>query len=164
MLVVCASCLSDDGKDKPESVKEGKAVGIDLGITYFAITSNGTKHGNPNHYRKHEKKLDKYQKRLNKKQIGSNNRNKARKKVAKVHQKIARCREDFIHKLSRKLVDDNQIIVVEILAVKNMAKNHKLAKPIADLGWEQFCNMLKYNAEWLGKIYRLSRTYGDKFI
>ncbi len=111
-----ASCLFDEGKDKPELSKEGKAVGIDLGITHFAITSDGTKHGNPKHYGKHEKKLAKYQKRLAKKQKGSNNRNKARKRVAKVHQKITRCREDFLHKLSRKLVDENQVIVVENLA------------------------------------------------
>ena len=108
--------MFDEGKDKPELSKEGKAVGIDLGITHFAITSDGTKHGNPKHYRKHEKKLAKYQKRLAKKQKGSNNRNKARKRVAKVHQKITRCREDFLHKLSRKLVDENQVIVVENLA------------------------------------------------
>ena len=149
-----ASCLFDEGKDKPELSKEGKAVGIDLGITHFAITSDGTKQGNPKHYRKHEKKLAKYQKRLANNASGSNNRNKARKRVAKVHQKITRCREDFLHKLSRKLVDENQVIVVENLAVKNLVRNHKSAKSIADLGWGQFCTMLKYKAEWSGKIYR----------
>ena len=148
-----ASCLFDEGKDKPELSKEGKAVGIDLGITHFAITSDGTKQGNPKHYRKHEKKLAKYQKRLANNASGSNNRNKARKRVAKVHQKITRCREDFLHKLSRKLVDENQVIVVENLAVKNLVRNHKSAKSIADLGWGQFCTMLKYKAEWSGKIY-----------
>lgn len=148
-----ALCLFDDGQEKPEVSSEGKAIGIDLGLTHFAITSDGSKHGNPKYYRKYEKKLVLKQRRLSKKQKGSNNRNKARKKVAKVHQKITRCREDFLHKLSRKLVDENQVLCVENLAVKNMVKNHNLAKSINDVGWGQFCTMLKYKCEWTGKTY-----------
>jgi putative transposase len=148
-----AACLYDDGKDKPVSSSEGKAIGVDMGISHYAITSDGTKHGNPKYYRKYEIKLTKKQKQFSRKQQGSRNCNKARIKVAKVHNKITRCREDFLHKLSRKLVDENQVIVVENLAVKNMIRNHNLAKSISDAGWGQFCTMLKYKSEWEGKTY-----------
>jgi putative transposase len=125
-----AACLYDDGKNQPYSTSEGKAVGIDMGLTHYAITSDGTKHGNPKYYRKYEVRLAKKQKQLSRKHKGSANRNKARIKVARVQVKITRCREDFLHKLSRKLVDKNQVIVVENLAVRNLVKNHKLAKSI----------------------------------
>ncbi len=149
-----AAILFDDGKDKPESSNKGKAVGIDLGLTHFAITSDGSKFDNPRWINKHECNLKVKQQQLSRKQKGSNNKNKSRLKVARVHNKIANCRSDFHHKLSRRIVNENQVVCVENLAVANMVKNHKLAKAISQVGWGQFCTMLKYKCEQEGKIYQ----------
>jgi putative transposase len=97
--------------------------------------------------------LKRKQQKLSRKQKGSNTRNKARRLVAKVHSKIKRIREDFLHKLSRKIVDENQVIAVEDLNVKGMVRNHCLAKAISDAGWGMFGTMLKYKAEKDGKTY-----------
>jgi putative transposase len=148
-----ASLLFNDEKPKPEPCSNGNKIGIDLGLTDFAITSDGSKYANPRHLKKHERNLTRKQQKLSRRKKGSNNRNKARFKVAKVHSKIGRVREDFHHKLSRKIVNENQVIVVEDLAVKNMVRNHNLAKAISDVGWGRFCTMLKYKAEVEGKIY-----------
>lgn len=149
-----ASLLMDDGFDKPESSSEGKAIGIDLGLTDFAVTSDGSKYQNPRHLKKHEKNLKRKQRKLSrKKDKTTNKRRKAKKALAKVHSRIARVREDFLHKLSRKIVNENQVIVLEDLAVKNMVKNHNLAKAISDVSWGKFATMLKYKAEQDGKTY-----------
>ncbi|MEG3859782.1 RNA-guided endonuclease InsQ/TnpB family protein [Microcoleus sp. herbarium12] len=148
-----ASLLMDDGIAKPEITSEGKAVGIDLGLIDFVVTSDGSKFRNPKHLKKHAKNLKRKQQKLSRKVKGSNTREAARRMVAKVHSKITRVREDFLHKLSRKLVNENQVVVVENLAVKNMVKNHTLAKAISDAGWGKFCTMLKYKAEFDGKTY-----------
>ncbi|MBE9260671.1 transposase, partial [Dolichospermum sp. LEGE 00246] len=149
-----AAILFEDGKEKPELVTAGKAIGIDLGLTHFAITSDGSKFDNPRILNKHELNLKIKQQQLSRKQKGSNNRNKTRKKVARVHRKITNCREDFLHKLSRRIVNENQVIVVENLNVKGMMQNHCLAKSIQQVGWGMFCTMLKYKAENEGKIYQ----------
>ena len=149
-----ASILFEDGKEQPESSIEGKAIGIDLGLTHFVITSDGSKFDHPKWLKKHEHNLKIKQQQLSRKQKGSNNRNKARNKVAKVHNKISNCRSDYNHKLSRRIVDENQVICVENLNVKGMVKNHKLAKVINQVGWGQFCTMLKYKAEQEGKVYQ----------
>jgi putative transposase len=148
-----ASIIVDDGKETPSPNSEGKVIGIDLGLTHFCITSDGSKFDNPRHTKKHARNLKKKQQSLARKQKGSNSRNKARILVAKVHSKIKRVREDFLHKLSRKIVNDSQVCAVENLAVKNMVRNHNLAKAISDCGWGMFCTMLKYKAEKEGKVY-----------
>jgi putative transposase len=149
-----ASLLMEDGIEKPESSSEGKAIGIDLGLTDFAVTSEGSKFQNPRHLKKHECNLKRKQRKLSrKKDKTTNKRRKTKRALARVHSKISRVREDFLHKLSRKIVNDNQVIVVEDLAVKNMVKNHNLAKAISDVGWGMFQTMLKYKAQQEGKIY-----------
>lgn len=149
-----ASILFDDGSYKPESSMDGKAIGIDLGLSHFAVTSDGSKFDNPRVLHKHERNLRLKQQQLSRKQQGSNNRNKARNKVARFHRKITNCREDFLHKLSRRIVNENQVIVTENLNVKGMMQNHCLAKAIQQVGWGMFCTMLRYKAEAEGKIYQ----------
>jgi putative transposase len=148
-----ASLLFED--DRPETIvsSEGKAIGIDLGLTHFCITSDGSKYDNPRHFKKHEKNLKRKQKKLSRKRKGSNSRNKAKKLVARAHEKIANARQDFLHKLSRKIVNENQVIVSENLNVKGMVKNHNLAKAITDCGWSMFLNFVDYKAKWDGKTF-----------
>ena len=148
-----ASVLVDDGRELAQLSTEGKAIGIDLGLAHFCITSNGSKFDNPRHTTKYARNLKKKQQSLARKQKSSKNRYKAKSKVSKVHSKIRRVREDFLHKLSRKIVNENQVIAVENLNVKGMVRNHNLAKAISDCGWGQFCTMLKYKSEWSGKTY-----------
>jgi putative transposase len=148
-----ASLLFDDGLTTVESNSNGKAVGVDLGLTHFAITSDGSKFDNPRHLKKKEKNLKRKQQKLSRKVKGSSRRTKACKIVARVHERLTNTRKDFQHKLSRKLVNENQVIIVENLAVKNMVKNHNLASSISDCGWSEFTRQLKYKCEKEGKTY-----------
>ncbi|MEL0590580.1 MAG: RNA-guided endonuclease TnpB family protein [Planktothrix rubescens PR222] len=136
----------------PEASTQGKVMGIDLGLDSLIVTSDGEKIKPPKFYRKYEQKLAKYQKRLSRKQKGSQNRIKARIKVAEVHNKIANCRSDSHHKLSRKLVDENQVIVFESLNIKGMSKNHCLAKSVTDAAWGMLQTLTEYKAKEQGKV------------
>ena len=137
-------------------------VGIDLGIKEFLITDNGIKIDNPKYLKKSLKKLKYEQKQLSKKNKGSSNRNKQRILVSLIHEKITNKRMDFLHKLSQKIVNENQVICLENLSVKNMIKNHKLAQSISDVSWSKFIAMLKYKSEWNDRqIVQIDRFYSS---
>lgn len=148
-----ASILTETGLNAPAISFDGKILGIDVGLTHLAVTSDGSKFGNPKHVAKAQKNLKRKQKKLSRKMNGSNTRNKARILVAKTHERVANSRKDYLHKLSRRLVDENQVIAVEDLHVKGMMKNHCLAKSISDAGWGMLTTMLKYKTEQVGKGY-----------
>ena len=143
----------------PQYSPTGSVVGIDLGIKEFAITSDGVHIQNPKFLRKSEKKLAKLQRELSRKTIGSSNRNKVRIKVARCHEKITNQRKDFLHKLSIKLIKSYDVICLETLKVKNMVRNHKLAKAISDVSWSEFVRQIGYKADWYGKIIQKIDTY-----
>lgn len=157
-------------KSEDEAVDITKRkIGIDLGISDFAITTNDLgeieKHKNPKHLYKAEKQLKKAQRSLSRKQKGGKNRNKARLQVAKKHEKIANQRKDFLHKLTKKITDENQVIVIETLSTQNLMKNHKLAKSIGDAGWHEFVRQLEYKAEQKGRtLIKADRFYPSSQI
>jgi putative transposase len=143
-------CIKIERKESVEP--SGKTIGLDVGLKEFYTDSDGNTVENPRFFRKGEKKMKQAQRRVSRKTKGSNNRRKARQKLGKRHLKISRQRKDFAVKLARCVIQSNDCVAYEDLRIKNMVKNHCLAKSINDAGWYQFRLWLEYFGKIFGKI------------
>lgn len=150
-----ASVLYDDGQPEPKPVAPKTFVGIDMGIKDFAILSNGIKIPNPKYLKKSERRLKFLQRQLSKKAKGSNRRSKARLKVSRQHEKVKNQRLDNIHKTTTAIAKQFDYVAIEDLSIKNMVKNHNLAKAISDCGWFEFRRQLEYKCRWRGKTLKV---------
>jgi putative transposase len=143
----------EDAPEKPKVIEADKVRGNDLGLLDYLVNDRGERVPNPRHIKKLEKKIAKLSRAMAKKMRGSANRAKLRLKLARAHEDMANARSDFLHKLSRWLVDENQAIGLETLRVKNMMKNRRLAKAIGDAAWGEFLRQVAYKADWVGKHF-----------
>ena len=149
--------VETDIKPLKESIN---TIGLDLGLKELIVDSNGKKYKNHKYLTKSQNRLAKEQRKLSKMIKGSNNRNKQRIKVAKLHKHIQNQRNDYLHKLSKKIIDENQIICIEDLKVKDMMSDSKLARNISDVSWSKLVAMLIYKASWYGrKVIKVPATY-----
>lgn len=158
----CSICID---VDIPEYEHTGEIIGIDLGIKDLVIDSNGNKYSNPKYQVKAEKKIKHLQRLYSKKKKGSKNQEKARLKLTIAYEKLSNKRKDNLHKITTKLIKENDIICIENLNVKGMTKNHHLAKSIQDASFGNLVNMLKYKAKWHNrKIIEIGRFYPSSKI
>lgn len=148
-----ASILTDDGAELPAVSMKGRAIGVDVGLTHLAVTSDGSKFDNPRHLQKATRNLKRKQQSLSRKKKGSKRRDKARKLVARAYERVACARKDHLHKLSRRIVNENQVIAVEDLHVKGIMSNHNLAKAAGDAGWGMLTSFLEYKAARAGRAF-----------
>ncbi len=150
-----ASISLDDELPELESSTDGTVTGVDLGLKDYVYCHDGdnsysVKH--PKWLKRHEHNLKRHQKQLSRRKKGSNRRRKARKLVARVHEKLANARQDFMHKLSKRIADESQVVAVESLNIRGMLKNRRLSKAIAQSGWGTFLNFLDYKLKKKGGV------------